>query len=314
MIIPWLLGFRNWHQAPLTWALVFANIFVFMMTYEPPRDSKHFSTHREIALTGRLYYQYLLEDVENKSNEEWLLLGSRGLRDPEFLSEASTFEFEGDPVAIAEWRKSVAEFTGELKKKTSNSYGLLTEEARPLTWITYQFMHAGLMHLFSNMLFLLIFGAAFEARLGSFRLITTFILGGVAGGLGFVYWGGHSVAPMVGASGSLSAVMAAYAVAETRKRVGFFYLLSPIQGYFGVIYLPTLLIFPLCFVSDLAGYLATPVELGAGIAFAAHLGGALFGIGAGLAVRMWDQYWTTIHSQSAQIRDGAYSRSRNGAR
>jgi membrane associated rhomboid family serine protease len=312
MIIPWLLGFRNRFQAPLTWTLILANIFIFMMTYEAPRESKHFSTVREITLTGRLYYQYLLEDIESKSNEELILLGSRGLRDPQFLDEASTFEFEGDPIAISQWRQNIAEFKQELQSKPSHFYGLLTDEGRPLTWITYQFMHAGLLHLFSNMLLLLIFGGAFEARLGSFRLVGTFLLGGIAGGLGFVYWGGHSVAPMVGASGSLSAVMAAYAIAETKKRVGFFYLLSPIQGYFGVIYLPTLLIFPLCFVADLAGYLATPTELGGGIAYAAHLGGAFFGIGAGLSFRLWDQYWTKLHSPSAQIRDGAYSRSRNG--
>jgi membrane associated rhomboid family serine protease len=83
---------------------------------------------------------------------------------------------------------------------------------------------------------------------------------------------------MIGASGSLSAVMAFYAAYEHRRRVSFFYFVSPIKGYWGWIYLPTLIIFPLCFLPDIVGYLSNPEELGDGIAYAAHMGGALFGL------------------------------------
>jgi membrane associated rhomboid family serine protease len=148
-------------------------------------------------------------------------------------------------------------------------------------------MHAGWIHLFSNMILFLIFGAAFESIGGSFALVLVYLLGGICGGLGFLWMSPQSIAPMIGASGSLSAVMAAYAIAERKKRISYFYFLSPIPGYYGLIYLPTLLIFPLCFVADVANYLGTPVELGSGVAYTAHIGGMIFGVVAGLVVRAY---------------------------
>jgi membrane associated rhomboid family serine protease len=92
---------------------------------------------------------------------------------------------------------------------------------------------------------------------------------------------------MIGASGALSGVMAFYAAFEKRKRISFFYFVSPIPGYYGWIYLPTLIIFPLSFLSDLVGYLSTPAEIGSGIAYTAHIGGALFGAVLGFGLRYW---------------------------
>ncbi len=87
---------------------------------------------------------------------------------------------------------------------------------------------------------------------------------------------------MVGASGSLSAIMSFYVIAENRRRVPFYYFVSPISGFYGWIYLPTWLIFPLCFLPDLVGYLSTPLLFGAGVAYTAHLGGFMVGLFMGL--------------------------------
>lgn len=259
------------------------------MTFESVKPNQHFASQREIVLTGRLYDQYLAQDLKVKTVEELLLLGSQALRDPAFVESAQAMKFSGDQVAIERWKKDLARFKIEFQKKRSFLFGLSSEGSRPLTWVTYQFMHAGWLHLFSNMFLLLIFGAAFEARVGSDQLIVTYLISGLGGGLGFLWLGGHSLAPMVGASGSLSGVMAAYALAETRKRVGFFYFLSPLEGYYGQIHLPTWFIFPLCFVADLASFFSTPVELGAGIAYAAHLGGVGCGVLLGLLFRCFWQ-------------------------
>ena len=299
MIIPWLRGFQNWQVAPLTWTLILTNLFIFLLTYEPGRQSSQFVSQREMILTGRLYDQFLSEDLKIKSNDELILLGSRALRDPEFLKQADAFVFTGDTVAINQWKKDLRKFRNEFPQKKSYLYGLLTEGHRPLTWITYQFMHAGWIHLISNMLLLLLFGGAFEARIGSDQLIITYLLSGLSGGLGFLWLGGHSVAPMIGASGALSGVMAAYAVAETRKRIGFFYFLSPLEGYYGLIHLPTWFIFPLCFVTDIASFLSTPTELGAGVAYTAHLGGVVGGVLLGLFFR---RFWSAgfRHTQAQE--------------
>jgi membrane associated rhomboid family serine protease len=304
MIIPWLSGFLRWSQAPLTWTLIAVNGFIFLLTYQPEGRSRHgnnagvdklFSTQEELVLTGRLYDQFQFQrspaadDVWNqqklKSKDQYLLLGSQALRDPEFMRAAQDYKFSGDEVAVQDWKKSLDKFQDHMKFRSSYLFGLLPQERRPLTWITYQFMHAGLMHLFSNMILLLIFAGTLESLIGGAGVALVYLASGIAGGIGFFILSSHSTAPMVGASGALSGIMACYAAFEKKRRVPFFYFLSPIKGYYGLIYLPTLLIFLLCFLTDIASFLGTPAELGAGIAYTAHIGGAIFGGIVGLVLR-----------------------------
>lgn len=291
MIVPWIKGFQNWHQAPMTWTLILLNFFIFLQTQEitSRRSGKAFVTNQNIVLTGKLYDQYKDKDngpaFKDRTETEWIILGGQALKDPRFIAEASSFQFAGDEVAIAAWKKDLREYQSDLKLRSVTIFGLRSQDASPLNWVTYQFMHGSWMHLISNMLMLLIFGAALEMTIGSVAMISVYVMGGLAGAAMYLVLGQSSMASVVGASGALSAIMAFYAAYEKKKRVSFFYFVSPVQGYWGWIYLPTLLIFPLSFLSDIAGYLSTPAELGTGVAYTAHIGGALFGALGGFALR-----------------------------
>jgi membrane associated rhomboid family serine protease len=290
MIIPWLKGFLSWQKAPLTWTLIFVNVFIFGLTMEPQTKAAadSFATVEMMSLTGRLYYQYRNPDDDEmpvKDLNEWMVLGSQGLKDPAFIHQAPELDFYGDDLAIQKWKKKVVDYEDALIGRSSRIFGLQTQNSTPLSWITYQFMHAGFMHLLGNMLMLLLFGGALEMSLGGIGLLGVYLFGGIAGAAGFLALSSATVAPMIGASGSLSAIMAFYAAFEHRRRISFFYFVSPIHGYWGWIYLPTLIIFPLCFLPDLVGYLSTPAEFGDGIAYAAHMGGALFGALLGFGCR-----------------------------
>lgn len=81
-----------------------------------------------------------------------------------------------------------------------------------LTLITHMFLHGGLAHLAMNMVFLAWVGRQVEWALGSWRLLLLFLAGGVAGGLLQVMMSPASLAPVVGASGAISAVFATYAL------------------------------------------------------------------------------------------------------
>lgn len=78
---------------------------------------------------------------------------------------------------------------------------------RPWTAITYMFLHAGIGHIFFNMLSLYFFGPMVEARIGGRRFATLYFLSGVTGALLSLGTGGA----IVGASGAVYGVMLAFA-------------------------------------------------------------------------------------------------------
>jgi membrane associated rhomboid family serine protease len=89
----------------------------------------------------------------------------------------------------------------------------LTDGAPPaLTLVTYMFLHAGLLHLAMNMVFLAWVGRFVEWLLGPWHLMLLFLVAGIAGGLLQVISDPASVIPVVGASGAVSGVFATYAL------------------------------------------------------------------------------------------------------
>lgn len=77
------------------------------------------------------------------------------------------------------------------------------------SFVTHQFVHGDLTHLFINGAWLLVFGTPVARRIGSGRFLVFAVICGIAGALAFmaVRWG--EVVPMVGASGAISGLMGA---------------------------------------------------------------------------------------------------------
>lgn len=303
MILPQTEPLSKFHRFPLTWTLLALNVLIYFLFFagQPDafRDQKILKTESTI-ITGKLYHQYLqsLSSHEQGTRPTWIfklspendeqleILGSYALRDADFLAQAPTFPFQGDQVAISRWREEAASFMKFYNEDTMYNFGLNKSAASSVTWITYQFSHASLMHLFSNMLFLVVMGSAVEAMAGSFALLVIYLLGGIAGGAAFILLNGHGVIPMVGASASISALLSFFVVAETRRRVRYVYFISPFPGHNGFIYLPTLLIVPLFLLVDFTSLISNPEGIGSGVAYSAHAGGTLFGIFTG-AIARW---------------------------
>lgn len=305
MILPNSADLKDLKKYPLTITLVALNLVIFMMIFSGVREN--FPTSRllkdeGLELTGRLYYQYLKESapaelakkpawilkMSSLNEEHMLVMGAYALRDSQFLTRAETSVFRGDEVQIASWKKQVSQFHEDYKDHLLFRFGLSSLEKNSMSWLTYQFSHSNWFHLASNLAFLIVVGAAVEVLAGSGVLLFIYLMGGIAGGLGFLLSNVHGTVPMVGASASISALLAFYCVAELRGRVRYFYFLSPLAGHFGSIYLPTLLILPLFLLVDLASFWSTPEGLGGGVAYTAHLGGTFLGLTAGLVYR-----WTS---------------------
>ncbi|MCO4055630.1 MAG: rhomboid family intramembrane serine protease [Bosea sp.] len=88
-----------------------------------------------------------------------------------------------------------------------------------LTPLTSLFLHGNLMHLAGNMLFLWVFGDNVEDSMGHWRFLAFFLLCGVMAAFGHALSHPDSVQPLIGASGAISGIIAAYLLLHPRVRV-----------------------------------------------------------------------------------------------
>jgi membrane associated rhomboid family serine protease len=97
-------------------------------------------------------------------------------------------------------------------------WGLCREAFHWWQPVTYQFVHdaGSLWHLLGNMIFLWVFGSAVESRMRSWGFLALYLTGGMVAGLCQMAMSG---VPLVGASGSVSAVTGAFIVLFPRARV-----------------------------------------------------------------------------------------------
>jgi membrane associated rhomboid family serine protease len=80
----------------------------------------------------------------------------------------------------------------------------------PLTLITCLFLHANFMHVFGNMIFLFVFGDDIEEVLGHWRFLAFYLACGIGSGFAFALSDPSSTTDLIGASGAVAGVIAAY--------------------------------------------------------------------------------------------------------
>jgi membrane associated rhomboid family serine protease len=150
--------------------------------------------------------------------------------------------------------------------------------------LSSMFLHGGWLHLLGNMLFLFIFGNNVEDTMGRARFLVFYVASGFVAALAqawvTLHYAGTVAAsiPTVGASGAIAGVLGAYFVLLPHARVVtllFGFLPVPISA---VVFLGLWFLFQLW----QSGFSLTRPDAGGGVAFAAHVGGFLFGA---LAVR-----------------------------
>ena len=88
-----------------------------------------------------------------------------------------------------------------------------------LTFFSYMFLHGGWMHVLLNMLFLFVFGDNIEDALGHARFLVFYLLCGIAGGAAHAFAAPLSNVPLVGASGAIAGVIAAYIMVRPCARI-----------------------------------------------------------------------------------------------
>ena len=189
----------------------------------------------------------------------------------------------GEGVVCEGERSALADGTAA----TVTSVGGQESASAWLTLVTAMFLHGGILHLLGNMLFLWIFGTNVEDAMSRLRYVAFYLLGGLtAVGLQIAMDPGSTV-PTVGASGAIAAVLGGYILLYPRARI---VTVVFVILFFTLIELPAWVLLGFWFAEQ-AVFAAVQVAQptggsGGGVAYAAHVGGFVFGL---LAIRAFAQ-------------------------
>jgi Uncharacterized membrane protein (homolog of Drosophila rhomboid) len=152
-------------------------------------------------------------------------------------------------------------------------------------YLTSMFVHEGFFHLLGNMLYLFLFGCCVEDIIGRWRFTALYLLGGLAAE--FAYIAGTpahfaSEIPMGGASGAISACMGAYLPLRSKVHIDFKYFgMFFFRVFSGEFSLAAWVVITFWFLKDVFfAVLSYNInEGGGGVAFGAHVGGFVAGLG-----------------------------------
>jgi membrane associated rhomboid family serine protease len=135
------------------------------------------------------------------------------------------------------------------------------------------FLHGGWLHIAGNMLYLWIFGNNVEDAMGHIRYLVFYLIAGTAAALSMAAMDPGSQVPMVGASGAISGVLAAYVLLYPRARVT---VVVPLGIIFYPLKISAFWVVGFWFgMQVLSAVLSTPGQ--PGIAWWAHVGGFVAG-------------------------------------
>ncbi len=102
---------------------------------------------------------------------------------------------------------------------TYQVFGGQTAVPERLTLVSYMFLHGNWMHLIGNMAFLWVFGDNVEDAMGHLRFALFYLMCGVFAGLAHTLATPASPQPLIGASGAVSGVIAAYLMLHPKVRL-----------------------------------------------------------------------------------------------
>ncbi len=183
---------------------------------------------------------------------------------------------QGHPLTVRELNQTFGAGDANACDRHDNSEEGFPNKNVYLALVVSMFMHAGLLHIGGNMLFLWVFGNNIEDRIGPLPYLAFYLVGGVAATAAHIALAPDSTVPLVGASGAIAAVMGAYLVLYPRHRIhsviflGFFVFFRPVRAW---------VLLGFWFVSQFL------IDPNSSVAWAAHVGGFAFGVLGGLIMR-----------------------------
>jgi membrane associated rhomboid family serine protease len=176
-----------------------------------------------------------------------------------------------------------------------------------LTLVSSLFLHAGILHVAGNMLYLFVFGPAVEGRLGHARFIGFYLAAGIIACLTMVAMAPRSSVPVIGASGAIAGVLGAYFVLHPGGRIS---TVLPASFILRRVEIPAIVYLLIWFGLQLYSGISSGPNgpLLGGVAWWAHVGGFLFGVAAAPLIAAKPvkrrRVSTNVRSKKGQNSDG----------
>lgn len=276
-------------QMSLAFIVVAINVFVYIFSNLffsawPSSASVDQLQNKNLDVSMSQMYLQTLDPIETKnlvglSAED---VATKALKDHRFWARVSEFPFTGDQVQIANVRKLIGNVQKEYTGSVQYQYGLGPTQTSPWAWITYQFTHYSLVHLFGNLIFIFLIISYLEKTIDPFVIGAVYVLGGIGGGVAFLFLNIDGNLSVIGASGSLCALMAFLLVVKKNETMPWTYFFAPVPKGYGEIYMPAFLIFPIYLIADFTAVLWSPGGVESSVAHSAHVGGTITGLVFGL--------------------------------
>jgi membrane associated rhomboid family serine protease len=284
LIIP-LSGKLSKSNLPaLTICIILINCFVFFVFQH--KDDEHYGEAMEMYFTSGLaavevfhYLKYIehtekgrgipiVQEPRELSQEAIVKYLPSMWRDREFMQKLLSDQIIlPDTPLYNTWKELRARYEQLLSKATAHAYGYLPALKNYLGLLTYMFLHADLMHLIGNMLFLWFVGCVLEIGIGRPSYAGLYALTGVLAAFlfGLIYAG--NATPLIGASGAVSGLIGAYTVAYGRTRIKVFY---SVGFYFNYTKVPAIVLLPVWIASEILMLL---LRSSSPVAYVAHVAG-----------------------------------------
>jgi membrane associated rhomboid family serine protease len=144
--------------------------------------------------------------------------------------------------------------------------------SEPVTLISYAFLHAGWLHLISNMVILWLVGDNVEDAFGYIPYLIFYLCSGVAAAFAHIAMSPGSAVPLIGASGAVAGIMGSYLVLYPRARV------LVLFGMFFPFRVPAFVLLLAWIGLQVLNLFQTQDPNGPAVAWWAHIGGFAFGI------------------------------------
>lgn len=294
----------SWKNPPIiVILLVIVNCFVFFIFQSNEREKmlaamEYYHDSGLINVEVPRYLAYLQEQgdtdvpasLDDMEEGESFLFYHRMEQDGPFMAKlkADQIIIPQDP-AFSSWKEQRTEYDSLLSEVVYFHFGYRPAHGSLLTAFTYMFLHGGLFHLLGNMVFLWLVGAALELACGRIFFTTAYLVSGLSSAVLFGLVNADSMVPLIGASGAVSGIMAAYVVMFGMRKVKAFFSLG---FYFNYIELKGYFLLPIFVAIEL---LQLYLMKGSNVAYMGHVGGFL----AGGAIGVLYQKFIGIVDESA---------------